>query len=66
MGFSNAIVTGNGSDGTNTWVTVNIRFTEPIILKDSDDDEMSLTINDDLSGLLVLKVGAGCKVEERI
>ena len=66
MGFSNAIVTGSGSDGTNTWVSVNMQFTEPVILKDEDDDEMSLTVNDDLSGLLVLRVGAGSKVEKRI
>ncbi len=65
MGFSNAKVTGSGSDGTNTWVTVNVQFTEPVILKGEDEDEMSLTINEDLSGLLLLRVGAGCKVEER-
>ena len=65
MAFSNAKVTGYGSDGTNTWVTVNMQFTEPVILKEEDEDEMSLTVNDDLSGLLVLKVGAGSKVEIR-
>jgi len=27
--------------------------------------EMSLTVNDNLSGLLVLKVGAGSKIETR-
>jgi len=42
-----------------------IPFTEPIILKYEDEDEMSLTVNDYLSGLLELKVGAACKVEER-
>jgi len=26
---------------------------------------MTLTINDDLTGLLYLRVGAGCKVETR-
>ena len=30
-----------------------------------DDDKMTLTINDDLSGLLYLRVGAGAKVETR-
>jgi hypothetical protein len=65
MAFSNATITGSGSDGTNTWVTVNMQFTEPVILKAEDEDEMSLTVNDDLSGLLVLRVGAGSKVETR-
>ena len=60
-----AVETGNGSDGTNTWVTVNMTFTEPIILKYENEDEMSLTVNDDLTGLLELKVGASCKVEDR-
>jgi hypothetical protein len=65
MAFSNARITGSGSDGTNTWVTVNMQFTEPVILKAEDEDEMSLTVNDDLSGLLVLRVGAGSKIEAR-
>jgi hypothetical protein len=65
MAFSNAKITGSGSDGTNTWVTVNMQFTEPVILKAEDEDGMSLTVNDDLSGLLVLRVGAGSKVEAR-
>jgi hypothetical protein len=65
MAFSNAKITGSGSDGTNTWVTVNMQFTEPVILKEADHDEMSLTVNDDLSGLLVLRVGAGSKVGTR-
>jgi len=60
-----AVETGNGSDGTNSWVTVNMTFTEPIILKYENEDEMSLTVNDDLTGLLELKVGASCKVEDR-
>jgi len=30
-----------------------------------DEDKMTLTINDDLSGLLYLRVGAGAKVETR-
>jgi hypothetical protein len=65
MLFSNAKVTGYGSDGTNSWVSVNMQFTEPVILKEEDEDEMSLTVNDDLSGLLVLRVGAGSKIEYR-
>jgi len=64
MAFSNAAITGSGSDGTNSWVTVNMQFTEPVILKSEDEDVMGLTVNDDLTGLLVLRVGAGSKVED--
>jgi len=36
-----------------------------VILKAEDEDELSLTINDDLSGLLVLRASAGSKIEHR-
>jgi len=65
MSFSNAEITGSGSDGTNTWLTVQINFTEPVILKAEDLDYMSFTINDDMSGLLEFKAVASSKVEER-
>ena len=52
-------------DGTNSWVSVNVQFNEAVILKAEDDDKMTLTINDELSGLLYLRVGAGAKVEDR-
>jgi len=65
MILSNATITGYGSDGTNSWVSVNVRFTEPVILKSESYDKMSLTIAEDLTDLLFLRVGAGCKEEER-
>ena len=65
MFFSNSQVTGCGSDGTNTWVVVNITFSDSIILKSEEEDEMSLTINDDMSGLLLFRVGVGSKIEYR-
>jgi len=65
MGLSNAAVTGQGGDSTNNWASVNVRFNEEIVLKAEDEDKMTLTINDDLSGLLYLRVGAGAKVETR-
>jgi hypothetical protein len=66
MTFSKATVTGNSGDGTNTWVTVHIEFTEEVILKSEDTDYMSLTISDDLSGLLAFKMSASAKVETRL
>jgi len=65
MSFSEATVTGNGGDGTNTWVSVNIKFTEEVILKYEEEDYMSLTISEDLSGLLIFTMSASAKIEER-
>ena len=65
MTLSNATVTGQGGDATNNWVSLNVRFNETVVLKAEDEDKMTLTINDDLSGLLYLRVGAGAKVEYR-
>jgi len=53
LSFGDSEIAGYGSDGTNTWVTVKIGFSVPILL------------NDDLSSLLVLRVAAGTKVEAR-
>jgi len=36
-----------------------------VVLKAEDEDKMTLTINDDLTGLLYMRVGAGAKVETR-
>jgi hypothetical protein len=65
MTFSNASITGTGSDGTNSWFSVNIKFNEVVILKYEERDKMSLTIAEDLSGLLYFRVSAGCREEIR-
>jgi len=44
---------------------LNVQFNEEIVLKAEDEDKMTLTINDDLSGLLYLRIGVGSKVEYR-
>ena len=47
-------------------MAVNSHITDPATkLKAEDEDKMTLTINDDLTGLLYLRVGAGSKVETR-
>jgi len=53
------------SDGTNTFISLVGDFTEPVILKSEDDDELRITVSEDLSGLLHLKASAGCKEEDR-
>jgi len=57
--------TGHGGDATNNWVSVNVQFNEEVVLKAEDEDKMTLTINDDLTTLLYLRVGVGAKVETR-
>ncbi len=51
------------SDGTNTHLTLEVIFNEPIILKGGADNFLSLTINDDLSGLLLLTAVARGAIE---
>jgi hypothetical protein len=46
------------SDGTNTFITMVIEFPEPIILNGTNDDFLSYTINDNLSGLLQFTAAA--------
>ncbi len=55
----------SGSDGTNTWVVLNIPLTVPYILKPESADKLSFTFSDDLSGLLRFRVLAGCLQETR-
>jgi len=50
-----------GSDGTNTFITINVVHPEPLLLKSEDSDVISWTVNDNLSDLLQLKISAGCR-----
>ena len=65
MNFSNATVSGCGSDGTNSWCSIVVKFTVPVILKSETYDRLSISIAEDLSGLLSLKLSAGGYEEER-
>lgn len=49
-----AVIENLVDDGTNTFMTASINLfeTEPVFLDSRDNDEFSVTINDDLSGLL--------------
>lgn len=61
----NTIISGSGSDGTNTWAVLDVKHTEPIVLKHENDDRLRFIISDDLSGLLQFRVSAGCKIQNR-
>jgi len=65
MQFPGVTVTGAGSDGTNSWATVNIPFVTPFILKPESADKLSFSLSEDLSSFLHLRVTAGCMVETR-
>ena len=58
-------ITASGSDGTNSFVTIRAEHHIPIILKSEHKDSISWTISEDLSGLLQLRISAGCFVENR-
>ena len=45
-------ITNAISDGTNTFISVELDFFEPIVLEGGAGNSLSLTISDDLSGLL--------------
>jgi hypothetical protein len=55
----------SGSDGTNTFLTLRVRMSEPFIMKAEEEDKISLTVSDDLSGLLFFQATAGSAVEQR-
>jgi len=58
-------ISAMGGDGTNTWITLKVIHMEPILLKHENDDKLTFTISEDLSGLLRFRISAGCKVEYR-
>jgi len=56
---------GSGSDGTNTWVKLRVKVTEPLILRAENNDILKISLSDDFSGLLELQMSAGCRKETR-
>jgi len=66
MSFSNATITGHGSDGVNSWVAIAITFPAEIILRPEHEDKVSFTISENLSGLELLRFSAGGKEESRL
>lgn len=50
--LSFSVIADHISDGTNTFLTLSVMLDDPIILDGKTNDELSLTINDNLSGLV--------------
>jgi len=60
-----ASITSLGSDGVDTFLKIDQVLTAPLILKPEEDDILSYTVNDDLSGLTRFRISAGCRIEYR-
>jgi len=58
-------IINSGSDGTNTWMTINYKPAIPIILRSNTDDKMLVTISDNLSDLLLYRVSINGYIETR-
>jgi hypothetical protein len=52
---SGAVIDNAMDDTTNTYLSLSVDFPEPLILDGNLNDRMTLTISDDLSGLLLFK-----------
>lgn len=63
--ISGAKIANTISDGTNTFITIDIPLGEPVILKSKNNDKLKLLINDDLSGLLLARASITGKSERR-
>ena len=63
--LSGTSISGQGSDGTNTWVTIKAVHQEPLLLKAEDNDKIQWTVSEDLTGLIRFRITAGCKIEQR-
>jgi len=63
MQLAGTELVGYGSDGTNTWLTIRAKNSEPLVLKYEDDDSLNFTVSEDLTGLLHFRISAGCRVE---
>jgi len=50
--LSFSVISDHISDGVNTFLTLSVMLDDPIILDGKTNDELSLTINDNLSGLV--------------
>jgi len=63
--FPGSNIISYGSDGSNSWFKMELNLTEPIILKSEEEDYISFTLSEDLSGTSRFRIIAGCREEER-
>jgi len=65
LSWSGSSIKNHMSDGTNTFISIEYVFTEPVILKPEDDDKLRILIADSLSGILLMRMSVGAKYENR-
>lgn len=65
MTFGRSQIMGSGFDGTYSWVSIEVKTSAPIILKDENSDKMQFIISDDLSLLEEFNINISGKVEDR-
>lgn len=63
--FPGASVLNCGGDATNAFLKILVDLREPIVLKAENEDEISFTVSDNLTGLKKLVISANCKEEQR-
>jgi len=61
----NTRITSQGTDGTYTWIKIDMDFRFPFILKSENEDYISFNVADDLSGLEYFRVVADIREEDR-
>ena len=64
--FPNSTISNFGSDGTNTFLTVNQQLIEPLVLRSETTDMLQFTVEDDLSDLLLYRTSIMGRVETRM
>ena len=63
--YSDVKIVDVGSNGTDTFLTIDLNFVEPILLKEEDADKLEIVISDDLSSFNHFKVSYIAKEEDR-
>lgn len=59
-------IVSSGYDGTYSWIKIEVRFDNaPLMLKYETEDNLSITISEDLSTFEFFKISADCKEEDR-
>jgi len=63
--FPRAELTNAIHDGTNTFLTISLQFGRDTVLRAEDEDKMRFVVQDDLSGLLILRACVTGHYEDR-
>ena len=62
---SSQIASLMSDSSNNTFITIDYNYAEPVLLKSETQDEICITVSDDLSGLDILRISMGGRKEIR-